>query len=158
MKLFGLGPLLLGRYKTLAETFYAEDRVLAVRRAVVIHALSLLGTGTFYAAYGAMALLAAAGKISLGEMTLYILAFRQGQQAFQSVLGSLGSMYEHNLYMSNLFAFSRFRMLSPPPKIASAVVSPGEGLRFENVGFRYAGKERLGAARHRLDGCRRGRA
>ena len=33
VKLFGLGPLLLGRYRTLAETFYREDRKLAVRRA-----------------------------------------------------------------------------------------------------------------------------
>ena len=31
VKLFGLAPLLLGRYKRLAETFFADDRSLAVR-------------------------------------------------------------------------------------------------------------------------------
>ena len=40
-------------------------------------------------------------------MTLYIVAFRQGQQAFQSILGAIGAMYEHNLYMSNLFEYLR---------------------------------------------------
>ena len=33
MKLFGLGPLFLGRYKELAERFHREDSRLAVRRA-----------------------------------------------------------------------------------------------------------------------------
>ena len=57
-----------------------------------------------------MALLAAAGKLTLGNMTLYVMAFRQGQQAFQSALGGIGGMYEHNLYMSNLFEY-----LEPSP-------------------------------------------
>src|SRR6185436_18421152 len=34
VKLFGLGPLLLGRYRKLAEAFYDEDRRLAVRRTI----------------------------------------------------------------------------------------------------------------------------
>ena len=32
VKLFGLGPLILGRYKSLFQKFYAEDRRLALRR------------------------------------------------------------------------------------------------------------------------------
>jgi ATP-binding cassette, subfamily B, bacterial len=105
VKLFGLGPLLLGRYRTLAETFYREDRALAIRRARWSFALSLLATAAFYGCYAWMALAAAGGFLTLGEMTLYMVAFRQGQQAFQSMLSSLGGMYEDNLYMSNLFAF-----------------------------------------------------
>jgi len=34
------------------------------------------------------------GRLTLGEMTLYLVAFRQGQQSFQSILTALGSMYE----------------------------------------------------------------
>ena len=105
VKLFGLGPLLLGRYRSLAETFYEEDRALAMRRARWSFVLSLVATGAFYGCYAWMALAAARGQLSLGEMTLYMVAFRQGQQAFQSMLSSLGGMYEDNLYMSNLFAF-----------------------------------------------------
>src|SRR5688500_953838 len=104
VKLFGLGPLLLGRYRSLAETFYGEDRTLAIRRARWSFALSLLATLAFYGCYAWMAIGAARGQLSLGEMTLYMVAFRQGQQAFQSMLSSLGGMYEDNLYMSNLFA------------------------------------------------------
>jgi ATP-binding cassette, subfamily B, bacterial len=171
VKLFGLGPLLLGRYRSLAETFYGEDRALALRRARWSFALSLLATLAFYGCYAWMAVGAARGVLSLGEMTLYMVAFRQGQQAFQSMLSSLGGMYEDNLYMSNLFAFldgtlsqktpviepsagreaeQSVATVSEPPVAsmshaqngAARVAAPGElGIRFEHVGFRYPGKE-----------------
>ncbi len=105
VKLFGLGPLMLERYKKFAETFFAEDRKLAVSRAGWTFALSLISTGAFYSCYAIIALGTAAGRISLGEMTLYVVAFRQGQGAFQAILSALGGMYEDNLYMANLFEF-----------------------------------------------------
>jgi len=105
VKVFGFGPLLLERYKVLGETFYREDTQLAVKRSGWAYALSLLATGAFYASYVAMGLAAAAGAITLGQMTLYVLAFRQGQSSFQAILGAVGGMYEDNLYMSNLFDF-----------------------------------------------------
>ena len=142
VKLFGLGPLLLGRYKSLAETFFREDKKLSIKRAGITHALSLLGTGAFYGCYALMAIGAAAGKITLGEMTLYVIAFRQGQQAFQSVLGAIGSMYEHNLYMSNLFQFFAIPEPERAPVLEAAGAGDGSGIKFENVGFHYPDKER----------------
>src|SRR5689334_20503252 len=58
VKLLGLGPLLLGRYRELAERFYREDSALAARRAIVTHLLSLLATFAFYGAYAAIAAVA----------------------------------------------------------------------------------------------------
>jgi ATP-binding cassette subfamily B protein len=150
MKLFGLGPLFLGRYKSLGETFYQEDKKLATKRAGWAWALSLLATGAFYACYAAMALAAVAGSISLGEMTLYMVSFRQGQQAFQSLLSGFGGMFEDNLYMSNLFAFLDLDTSAgrPAPVAPSREEAKGErGVRFEDVGFRYEGTERW-ALRH----------
>jgi ATP-binding cassette subfamily B protein len=139
VKLFGLGPMLLGRYRKLAETFYAEDRALARRRALWAYLLSLLATGAFYGTYAVMAVAAAMGRLSLGDMTLYIVAFRQGQQAFQSILTAIGGMFEDNLYMSNLYKYlaiptSDQKQLAPP-----AAVREEQGIRFEDVGFQYPG-------------------
>ena len=152
VKLFGLGPLLLDRYRTLSEQFYEEDRRLYVRRTKWTHALSLVGTAAFYASYATMALLAAAGALTLGDMTLYVLAFRQGQQAFQSALAAIGSMYEHNLYMSNLWDYLRVADEAarlPPPSSASpeGLASPSRGIVLEDVGFHYPGKD-VWALRH----------
>jgi ATP-binding cassette subfamily B protein len=141
VKLLGLGPLLLGRYRSLSERFYGEDRQLAVRRAGWGYGLSLISTAVFYACYAAIVAATVAGRLSLGDMTLYLVAFRQGQQSFQSILSAVGSMYEDTLYMSNLFEF----LAIPTERIRSsapAAVQPEEGIRFEGVGFQYPGSER----------------
>lgn len=148
VKVFGFGRLLLDRYKELGETFYREDTQLAIRRSGWAYGLSLLATFAFYASYVAMGLAAAAGAITLGQMTLYVLAFRQGQQGFQSILSAVGGMYEDNLYMSNLFDFLAMKgsAARPPKEVAAAaegvtVAAPERGIRFENVGFRYPGRD-----------------
>jgi ATP-binding cassette, subfamily B, bacterial len=143
VKLFGLGPLLLGRYRSLGETFYREDRQLSLRRAGWSYALSLVGTVTFYGCYAAVAVAAATGRLTLGLMTLYVVAFRQGQQAFQSILTALGSMYEDNLYMSNLFEYLAIPTgrPAPPPALPASTGLAERGIRFEDVGFRYPDAE-----------------
>jgi len=139
VKLFGLAPLLLGRYKHLAETFFADDRKLAVRRMVWGYALSLISTAVFYGCYALIVAATVRGRLSLGEMTLYLVAFRQGQQSFQAVLSALGGMYEDTLYMSNLFDY--FAIPTEEKKAAGPVgiVHAEEGVRFEGVGFKYPG-------------------
>ncbi len=160
VKLFGLGATLLARYRTLAELFFREDRSLAVRRALVTQALSLFGTCAFYVSYVFMATAAATSAISLGEMTLYVVAFRYGQQSFQSVLGAIGSIYEHGLYMSNLFQFlaiptgtgaatattvttTTTTTTTPATTAATtpATTPAKTGLRLEGLGFKYPRSE-----------------
>lgn len=141
VKLFGLGPTLLGRYRSLSERFYDEDRRLALRRSVWGYALSLVSTTVFYGCYAFIVGVTVAGRLSLGDMTLYLVAFRQGQQSFQSILTAVGSMYEDTLYMANLFEYLAIPTERPRPSLPAAVVSE-EGIRFEDVGFRYPGAER----------------
>ena len=142
VKLFGLGPLLLGRYKRLAETFFEDDRKLALRRTVWGYALSLISTAVFYGSYALIVVAAIRGRLSLGEMTMYLVAFRQGQQSFQAVLSALGSMYEDTLYMSNLFDY--FAIETDVPKATGPIgaVRAEEGIRFEGVGFKYPGSDK----------------
>ncbi len=140
VKLFGIGPVLLERFRALGQTFYEDDKKLAVRRAGWAWALSLLGTGAFYGSYALMALAAAAGRLTLGNMVLFVMAFRQGQQAFQSILTAIGGMYEDNLYMSNLFAYLGIPV-DAPPALLSTGESTDEGIVFDDVGFQYPGQK-----------------
>lgn len=149
VQVFGLGKPLLKRYTSLGEQFFREDRALALRRARWAYGLSLLATGTFYACYAIMGLAAARGQLTLGELTLDMVAFRQGQQAFQGLLGALTGMYDDNLYMSNLFAYLDAKEVtlgataSEQCKESGVPTAPSpveHGIRFESVGFRYPGK------------------
>jgi ATP-binding cassette subfamily B protein len=140
VKLFGLGPMLLGRYRRLAETFFKEDQRLAMARAGWGYGLSLLSTLTFYGCYVLIVLATVRGQLSLGDMTLYLVAFRQGQQSFQAILGAIGGMYEDNLYMSNLFEYLNIPTATPAPGTPVAVAAE-QGIRFERVGFQYPNAE-----------------
>ena len=51
VKLFGLGPRLLERYRAIFRRLYGEDRALAVRRDAWGFALGLIATGALYGAY-----------------------------------------------------------------------------------------------------------
>ncbi|MCA9519184.1 MAG: ABC transporter ATP-binding protein, partial [Myxococcales bacterium] len=139
-QLYGLGPLFLERYTTTFEKLYQEDRALTMKRSFWGWALGLLSTIAFYGAYAWTALAAVAGDITLGEMTMYVMVFRQGQSAFSSILSAVGGMYEDNLYLSNLYEF-----LETPSAVRSGSATvgakPGDGLRFESVAFRYPGAE-----------------
>jgi len=144
VKLFNLGPPLLDRYRALASQLFTEDRRVAIRRAVG-QSLSLLATAAFYGAYLVVGLAAARGRITVGNLTLYVVAFRQGQAAFQAVLGSLGGIYEQNLYMSNLFEFLGAPETPRPvgasaPRDSGSSGLPRTGLELEHVSFRYPGK------------------
>src|SRR5205085_2472151 len=144
VKLFGLAPLVLSRYRALYEKFYGEDRRLALRKTwsgLLLGALSLLA---FYASYLYMADRAARARITLGDLTLYLAAFRQGQQAIQSALASIGGLYEDGLFVSNLFAYLDLESTGERPRGVTRKVASGKSqlVEFDDVSFRYPGGDR----------------
>jgi len=140
VKLLGLGPRLVQRYRDIFDKLYGEDRSLTLRRAGWGYGLGLVSTVALYGAYVWIALATIDGRISLGEMTMYLLVFKQGQSAFAASLRAVGGMYEDNLYLSNLYDFLAVPVSAPSGGAPEGTV-PGEGLRFEGVSFTYPGAE-----------------
>jgi ATP-binding cassette subfamily B protein/ATP-binding cassette subfamily C protein len=145
VKLFNLGPLVLSRYRALFDKFYAEDRSLALRKGAAGLALGFVSLAAFYGAYAFMAVRAALGLITLGDLTLYLSVFRQGQSSIQSALASIGSLYEDGLFMSNLFTYLDIETggeeprSNPPLQPARAAA---QEIEFRDVSFRYPGSEK----------------
>lgn len=161
VKLLGIGPVLLERYRETSERFTREDAALSKRRFFWGTLLSLLATLVYYGAYASMALAAAAKLLTLGQLTMYAMAFRGGQQGLMGLLSALGSLHEHGLYLSNLYGY-----LDRPSSAALRAAAPSEaerrelsaaspartgetrgGIRLDDVSFRYPGTERW-ALRH----------
>jgi ATP-binding cassette, subfamily B, bacterial len=137
VQLYQLGGVLLKRYRDIFNRLYADDRNLTIQKGVWGYLLSLLSTAAFYGAYAWIVLTAIAGTITLGEMTMYLMVFRQGQSTFAAALTSIGGMYEDNLYLANLYEF-----LDQPMPQAQGKITQGinlDGIRFENVSFSYPG-------------------
>jgi ATP-binding cassette subfamily B protein len=140
VQLFNLGPGLMQRYRGIFSELYTEEKRLTIRRDSWGFALGLLGSAAFYVAYAWVAVSAVQGRISLGQMTMYLMVFKQGQSAVSAMLSAIGGMYEDNLYLSNLYDY-----LEQPLLQASGPVEhgrdPESGLIFENVTFRYPGAQ-----------------
>jgi ATP-binding cassette subfamily B protein len=138
VKLFGLGPRLLQRYRDIFTRLYREDRALSIRRDAWGFVLGLLATASLYGAYAWIALATMRAAISIGQMTLYVSLFRQGQSAVTSMLSAVGGMYEDNLYLSTLYEY----LETPVQRPAGSAVrgpAPADGVRFEHVNFTYPG-------------------
>jgi ABC-type multidrug transport system fused ATPase/permease subunit len=140
VKLYQLGETLLDRYHRLFHQLFSEGRALTIRRSIWSYLLGLFSTAAFYAAYLWIVLEAIAGNISLGELTMYLVVFRQGQSTFAGMLSSIGGMYEDSLYLSNLYEFLE-QKIPEPEGYATWGPIPGDGIRFENVTFSYPGSE-----------------
>ncbi|MCB1315893.1 MAG: ABC transporter ATP-binding protein [Leptospiraceae bacterium] len=140
LRLFQLGSKFLQQFKTIFQSIFQQDRSLIYQRGFWGVLLQILSSATFYGAYAwiVYATMNPNGP-SLGEMTMYLVIFRQGQNAITSSLSALGGLYEDNLYMSNLFSF----LDTPVPESTGTAVRgtrPGDGIRYENVYYTYPGR------------------
>jgi ATP-binding cassette, subfamily B, bacterial len=148
VQMFGLAGWLTGRYRALADRFYAENRRLVIRKSGAGFLLALLGTAGYYMAYVVILRAAAAGSISLGQLIFLAGSFARSRDLVQGLLRAAAGIYEQCLYLKDLFVFfaTQPRIVSAPG--ARPVPTPIEtGFVFEDVGFRYPGSERW-AVRH----------
>ena len=157
VKLFGLGPYFIDRFRQLSQVYQDRQRGLVVTRYFAGFVWSSLTTLAGSLTYLYLALQAIAGKLTLGSLTLFTQAASSVQGSVQGLLGGAGSMYENNLYLNDLFellatpvgiegsagdgsaATERRTTVATSPALDPATVR-GE-LTFDHVTFRYPGRE-----------------
>src|SRR5262245_27374594 len=128
VKLFGLGERLLNRYRDIFQRLYSQDRALTIRRDAWGFALGLIATLALYGAYAWIAVSAVRSVISLGQMTMYLMLFRQGQSAVSAMLSAVGGMYEDNLYLSTLYEYLETDVEPPAGELLHGPL-PQDGVR-----------------------------
>jgi ATP-binding cassette subfamily B protein len=139
VKLFDLGPRFLDRYRDIFTRLYREDRDLTLRRDAWGFGLGLVGTATLYGGYVWIAIETVLGAMTVGQMTMYLQLFRQGQAAVSAALSAVSGLYEDNLYLSNLFEYLEQPVGRGSLGRRTAGPDPGDGIRFEEVAFVYPG-------------------
>jgi ATP-binding cassette, subfamily B, bacterial len=143
VKVFGLGGYFIARYKMIAEAFYASQRRQVARRYMTGFALGNLSTIATSLTYLYVAFQAIAGRLTLGYLTLYTAAAQSVQSSIQGLLSGFSSMYEHNLYLNNLYELMATTTSMPAAPAPVSVPQPMRGeIRFENVTFAYPGAEK----------------
>ena len=157
VKLFGLGPYFIDRFRQLSTVYQDRQRGIVVTRYFVGFFWSTITTLAGSLTYLYVALQAIAGKLTLGDLTLFTQAASSVQGSVQGLLGGAGSMYENNLYLNDLFELlatpvgiegaagdgtaATERRTAPTATLGLDLDAVRGELTFEGVTFRYPGRE-----------------
>ena len=140
VKLFGLGGYFIERYRLIASAFYESQRSQLIRRYLTGFVLGNLSTIVTSLTYLYVALQAIVGRLTLGHLTAYTQAAQSVQSSIQSILGGFSGMYEHNLYLNNLYELMAKEPSMAAPEKPTPVPEPLRGeIRFDHVSFAYPG-------------------
>ncbi|HEY6633844.1 MAG TPA: ABC transporter ATP-binding protein [Rhizobiaceae bacterium] len=142
IKLFGLGPFIVGRFKRLADTIMQDNRRLATQRAIWGGLFSALSSMAYYSAYAYIVWRTVEGQFSLGDLAFLSGSFLRLNALFGQMLIGVTNIAGQSLYLDDLFSFFDIEptiQLSPNPKPFPQPIR--EGIVFENVGFRYPDTE-----------------
>lgn len=139
LRLFGLGKYFMSLFnRSFLKT--KEEEIRIVRRRTLIELVSDLfkATAVFITLMfiGRETIL---GKITLGQMAMFLLAFRQGMVYVRELLGSVGGLYEDSLFIGDTFEFLNLKekiVAIPPETVPSGL---NKSIEVENLSFKYPG-------------------
>ena len=78
--------------------------------------------------------------LTLGQMAMFLLAFRQGMMYIKDLLGSVAALYEDGLFISDTFEFLNLKEMMKPESGADMVPSGlKKSITLQNVSFTYPG-------------------
>ncbi|HBH83928.1 MAG: hypothetical protein A2X03_09875 [Bacteroidetes bacterium GWA2_40_15] len=139
LRLFGLGEYFTGLFR---KSFlkHREEELLIIRKRTFIEMTS----GLFKAAALLFVLIFVAkrtvsGVISLGEMAMFLLAFRQGMTYIKEVFGSVSGIYEDSLFIGDTFEFLDLKDNIKAEEPAVKVRDFNDKIVLENLSFTYPG-------------------
>src|SRR5664279_3848814 len=139
LRLFGLGNYFIELFKKSFQK-QKEEEINIIRRRTVIELISNL----FKASALLITLLFIArqtinGKLSLGQMAMFLLAFRQGMMYVKDLFGAMAGLYEDGLFIGDTFEFLN---LKETVTAKEPVVTPSplkEKISVNNLSFTYPG-------------------
>ncbi|MEE2898279.1 MAG: ABC transporter ATP-binding protein [Gemmatimonadota bacterium] len=149
VRLFGLSPYLVGRYREHADGFLLEGQSLAIKRNAVAALLTIIGSTALYGGYGVIIYYTIVGRVSpsgglftIGTLTFLMGSLRQSRGLLQGILLSLAGIYEQSLYIRDLFRFLDIEPQVRSKPDALPVPKPiSAGFVLEGVSYKYPGSD-----------------
>ncbi len=138
VRLLDLAPLLIKSFRELMEEFRQRDRKLYRRGLVGGVVFALLTTTAYYLAFARVALRAAVGALTVGDVAVYGGAAVRLRNTLESVVRSASQSLEQALYISNLREY-----LGITPRLTKAgslrPPAPRGDVLLQSVSFTYPG-------------------
>lgn len=152
LKLFGIGPYLVGRFANLAMHLHGETARLARKRLLVGSLLTLLGTLGYYSTYAYVIYQTVAGLLSLGMLTFLAGAIAGASSNIQLVFSTFSTIADQALFIGDLLDFFAVKpAVWSKPGALPAPRPIKQGFEFRNVSFAYPnGREVLSGVNFKL--------
>ncbi|MGY6552431.1 MAG: ABC transporter ATP-binding protein [Erythrobacter sp.] len=142
-----LGATLRDRYSTLRREIRGEEIAIERRRLVAEVGAATIAAIVFFGVTVWLVLGVVGGKVSLGDLVLFLLLFRRAEVSGREFVSATSGMYDHRLYLSQLFDFLSVEPdLIAPSQPVTVPVPVRQGVRFHNVSFRYPSNRELALA------------
>jgi ATP-binding cassette, subfamily B, bacterial len=138
VKIFGLGDFLGRRFQGIFESFYADNRRLAIDRAVHGTVVGIVPSIAYYGAYAYVVLQTLRGLMTVGGLSLIASAFSRSRDIMENLVNQFVDASEQALYLRDLFEFLEARptLVSGPRPVPKVIRT---GFEFRHVSFAYPG-------------------
>jgi len=139
LRLFGLGDY----FKSLFRKSFIkqkEEEIDIIRKRTLIETISsVFKAGAVFVVLLFIARQTINKKLSLGEMAMFILAFRQGMMYIKDIFSSLAGLYEDSLFIGDTFEFLNLKENIVAEEPAIDHVSFDKKIEIQSLSFSYPG-------------------
>lgn len=133
---YRLDDYFMRQFRVLFDKHFEEDRQLQKRAVAASILLGLLSTAAYIGVYYWIVSQTLDTKHTIGEMTMYLAAFRQSQAQLTTLLKTVSDAWGDMLYVSRLFDFFDLEAEDWGGTRTEGEV-PGAGIEFDDVTFMY---------------------
>ena len=141
VKLFGLSDYISDRFALLADKYYQETKLLAIRRSAWGSAFNILGSLAYYGAYIFILLRVLAGVLTVGELTFLAGSFNRLRNSLQQMFARFSKITESSMYLKDYFDFIDLEVSEQDNGNINLPKEIIDGFQFENVSFKYPGTD-----------------
>jgi ATP-binding cassette, subfamily B, bacterial len=109
IRLFGLGEYFISLFKKSFSRQKEEELNILRKRTLIELVSDLFKASSILVLLIIIARQTISGKLTLGQMAMFLLAFRQGMTYIKDLFSSLGGLYEDGLFIGDTFEFLDLR-------------------------------------------------
>jgi ATP-binding cassette, subfamily B, bacterial len=143
LKLFGLGPFLVQRYKKISDDLHGQTVALARQKLLFGACLTFLGTLGYYGAYAYVVYETVIGHLTLGQLTFLAGAIAGASTNIQALFSTFSGIADQALFMTDLLEFFHVQpRIVAKPGALPAPKPIRHGIEFRNVSFAYPGNSK----------------
>jgi ATP-binding cassette subfamily B protein len=137
-KIFNWGGYMRRQFQTEQQDVFSQRLKLTMRRSVAELLAQLLAVAALFISFALVANDALAGTLTIGGLVIAFQAFQRGQSTAISVLSGIARLYDYRLFLRSFYEFLALKVQVAQPAEPQLLPQPiREGIRFEQVGFRY---------------------